>query len=179
MIDDDVVYSIYMITGPCGKYIGKTKNLTSRIYDHRAVKGKYKNHRLVDSILKYGWENHIVQVLEEITNDEDFAYAREYFWVNHHKTNFNRWPEENGFNLSDGGRGNLGSTGKSPKKEVDHTYKGGFVVKNIPEDIHKIILETQASIKIDRRISQFSQSATIYHIVRKYQEQVERKTKGL
>jgi len=176
---DDVVYYIYMITGPYGKYIGKTKNLSSRIYDHKGMKGKYKNYRLLDSILKYGWENHSVQVLEEIIGDEDLAYAREYFWINHHKSNFNRWPEENGFNLTDGGRGNWGTTGKPQKKDIDHTYKGGFVMKDIPEDIHKFILYIQASIKMDRRISQFSQQATIFHIIRKYQELVDEKTTDL
>jgi len=56
---------IYKITSPSGKiYIGSSINIDKRIkyYSSGNCKGQI---RLFNSIVKYGWNNHILEILEE------------------------------------------------------------------------------------------------------------------
>jgi group I intron endonuclease len=64
---------IYKITNPSGKiYIGQTINLKVRRNKYKYLNCKNQT-RLYKSLLKYGWQNHIFEVLEtiEIINAED------------------------------------------------------------------------------------------------------------
>jgi group I intron endonuclease len=57
---------IYKITSPTNKiYVGQSINIKKRFKDYLLDKTKYKNQiRLVNSINKYGIENHIFEILE-------------------------------------------------------------------------------------------------------------------
>lgn len=48
-------------------------------------------------------------------------------------------------------------------------------LKDIPNDVKSIILDVQVEIKKEKKISQFGQPQTIYHIIREY---FKMKTKG-
>ena len=44
----------------------------------------------------------------------------------------------------------------------------------MPNDVKDFILEVQKCMKIKKRISQFSQEATIYYIIREYKKMTEK-----
>jgi len=55
---------IYKITSPSGKtYIGQSWNIRKRIYKYKSVQGCKKQRILYNSLKKYGWENHIFEVV--------------------------------------------------------------------------------------------------------------------
>jgi hypothetical protein len=66
---------------------------------------KQANKLLLESIIKYGWESHKVEVLEEIDMNDLQAQDKEMFWIRTMMANSNKWPERNGLNLTDGGLG--------------------------------------------------------------------------
>lgn len=69
---------IYKITSPSNKiYIGQTVDFVKRKSHYKNLK---RNHqiRLYNSIKKYGWENHILQFIEEC--DISLLNERERFW---------------------------------------------------------------------------------------------------
>lgn len=95
---------IYKITNKVtGKiYVGQTKNLYDRLKSHKACKDK--NTIIVKSIMKYGWENHFVEVLffsENISRKEADELEVYYIKV------CNSYCKKNklGMNLTEGGYG--------------------------------------------------------------------------
>jgi hypothetical protein len=43
-----------------------------------------------------------------------------------------------------------------------------YPLKNIPEDVYKILWREQAKLKSKKGLRQFSLSSTIYHIIKEY-----------
>lgn len=69
---------IYKITNPSGKiYIGSTINIKDRIYRYKTnrVKNQIKISR---SINKYGWENHLFEVIYECDASEKLFYENKF-----------------------------------------------------------------------------------------------------
>ena len=69
---------IYKITSPSGKiYIGSSINIQNRLkyYSSKNCKGQVK---LYNSIIKHGWKNHLVEIIEEC--DVSLLYEREMFY---------------------------------------------------------------------------------------------------
>lgn len=89
---------IYKITNKIdGKfYIGKTKDINKRWVQHLSKVGK-KRHPLYDSILHYGKENFIIEVVDKA--DSHLINELEKEWIK--KTN----AIELGYNLTEGGTG--------------------------------------------------------------------------
>ena len=87
---------IYLITNLLNsmKYVGQTKRpLKERISEHK------RGDQYIDrAIKKYGWENFMVEVLEECDSFEQLN-EREKFWIATLNT-----MSPNGYNLNDGGR---------------------------------------------------------------------------
>jgi group I intron endonuclease len=81
---NNVIIGIYKITNPKGKiYIGQTINWKERQKSYKChhVKGQRK---LYNSLIKYGWENHIKEIIEECSLNqlnEKERYWQEYFNV--------------------------------------------------------------------------------------------------
>jgi group I intron endonuclease len=95
---------IYKITTPTGKiYIGKTADFNSRMNSYRCLNNK-KQKAIHASILKYGWDAHQVEILEEaepyLLNELEKVYIKKY-------NSYNR-NSPNGLNLTEGGEGSLG-----------------------------------------------------------------------
>jgi group I intron endonuclease len=95
---------IYKITSPTGRiYIGKTTRLKDRITYYR---NNYRSGQkmIESSIGKYGWENHIFEIIAESTvdhlNELEIKYIKEY--------NSFHYDNPNGMNLTRGGEGLLG-----------------------------------------------------------------------
>lgn len=50
------------------------------------------------------------------------------------------------------------------------TNMAALTLKEIPEDVLKYILQSQGSIKAERKIGQFSMESTVYKIIREHKE---------
>jgi group I intron endonuclease len=89
---------IYKITSPSGRvYIGQTKNFINRIRSYKNLSCKTQP-KLYNSLLKYGFDNHIIEIIDESETDLD---KLEIFYIN----KFNSFYE--GLNCTIGGDGSL------------------------------------------------------------------------
>ena len=75
---------IYKITSPSGKiYIGQTKNFKQRKNCYKSNKNKGQT-KLYNSISKYGWNNHNIEIIENIEHEiyyNEIANALEIYWI--------------------------------------------------------------------------------------------------
>ena len=96
---------IYKITNPSGRvYVGKTKRLKTRIWEYR-WRSKKRKSIIHDSIKGYGWENHTLEVIEEVA--DELLNEREIFWIKELNTFYLDNPK--GMNMTRGGDGNVPS----------------------------------------------------------------------
>lgn len=134
---------IYKITNPSNKvYIGKTYDLRKRINSHKCSAKKGKNLILHNSIRKYGWENHKLEIIETI--DDSLLDEREIFWVDELKT----YCQENpmGMNMTKGGDGQRNSwmhdiERREQQGKVFSNEGNPFYGKTHSEESKKIISE--------------------------------------
>jgi group I intron endonuclease len=110
--------TIYKITSPSGKvYVGQTKHkkINQRMSNHKSsrlnVEGKCA---IVESIKKYGWDAHVVELVEE-NIPKKLLDEREIYWIAELKTYAKKYPER-GLNLTEGG--NHRPTWKDDAKRV-------------------------------------------------------------
>lgn len=69
---------IYKITSPSGKiYIGSTSNFKARIKHYKSLDCKAQR-KLHYSLKKHGFDNHVIDILEECTNENLFERERHY-----------------------------------------------------------------------------------------------------
>jgi len=126
---------IYKITSPSGKiYIGQSRDIRRRMESYRNVKckGQLLLHR---SILKYGLENHIFEIVclceIEQLNDLECEYMQTY-------DSFN---SESGLNLKIGGNVKIKISDETRKKQSD-SHKGQIPwnkgIPMSPESIEKM-----------------------------------------
>jgi group I intron endonuclease len=103
---------IYKITSPSGKfYVGQTNDLRKRINAHRnSMKRKWTHVILINSFKKYGFDEHLFEILEEC-DDRDLD-EKEKFWIKELKSFYAE--NEMGMNMTIGGEGH---TGFNPKDE--------------------------------------------------------------
>jgi group I intron endonuclease len=88
---------IYKIESPSGKiYIGQTRNLNKRLEVYKNIRCK-KQRKLYNSLLKYGYENHKINILEEC--DISSLNEKEVFYIEKFKT----FETDHGMNLTKGG----------------------------------------------------------------------------
>ena len=75
----EVICGIYKITSPSGRvYIGESKDIHKRWKCYKKLKQTKSQPRLYHSILKYGHEEHIFEIIEEC--DFDDLKCRERHW---------------------------------------------------------------------------------------------------
>jgi hypothetical protein len=83
---------IYKITSPTNKiYIGQSTNIENRKYYYASIKCD-KQPKLYNSLVKYGWEQHIFEVIEECNLEQ--LNEREIYWGQYYDV-----LGENGLNL--------------------------------------------------------------------------------
>jgi group I intron endonuclease len=77
-MEERIICGIYKITSPSGRvYVGQSKDIENRWASYR--KANCKQQRvLFNSLLKYGWINHIFEIIEEC--DADNLNCQERFW---------------------------------------------------------------------------------------------------
>lgn len=72
------IVGIYKITSPSGKnYIGQSRDINRRFSKYRGLNCKTQ-HLLYRSFIKYGFENHIFEIIEEC--DIHFLNIKERYW---------------------------------------------------------------------------------------------------
>lgn len=97
---------IYKITSPSGRiYIGKTVNFNSRMSDYRC--GNTTKQKLINnSINKYGFENHKVEILLEGEFEDDELNNLEIKYIKENNSIYSK--NSMGMNLTSGGEGVCG-----------------------------------------------------------------------
>lgn len=89
------ICGIYKITSPSGKiYIGQSTDINRRFYQYKKLACK-KQPVLYNSLIKYGVEAHIFEIIEEC--EEDMLNERESYFIELHSS------YRNGMNCSLGG----------------------------------------------------------------------------
>lgn len=107
---------IYKITNPKGKvYIGKSININKRLDYYKYSSHRKNQHKLNNSISKYGFENHILEIIEQC--DESKLDEREIHWIDYYNS------VESGLNLTYGGEGGRLSQEVKDKKSISMTGK--------------------------------------------------------
>jgi len=73
------ICGIYKITSPSGKiYIGQSIDIQKRIWGYMSNHGAKKQHKLYNSLKKYGWDAHTFEIIEECSID--LLNERERHW---------------------------------------------------------------------------------------------------
>jgi group I intron endonuclease len=146
---------IYKITNPNNKvYVGKTYDIRKRINAHKCSAKKGKNLILHNSIRKYGWDNHELEIIEIV--DDLLLDEREMFWVNELKTYCQDNPM--GMNMTKGGDGQRNSwmhdTERREQQSKVFSNEGNpFYGKKHSEESRKIMSEKTSQRNIERGIT--------------------------
>lgn len=120
---DNVIIGIYKITNPKGKiYIGQSIDLFQRSKDYKYKRCK-QQYKLYNSILKYGWEQHRFEIIEECNLEQ--LNEKEIYWI----TFFNSINE--GLNLKEGG--SFGKHSQETKNKISKANKG----KKFPQEVRE------------------------------------------
>lgn len=118
---------IYKISSPNGKvYVGKTYDLRKRINAHKCAAKRGRNHILHNSIRKYGWDAHVLEVIETV--EDEMLNERELFWIEELNTYCHY--DANGMNMTKGGDGQRATWMHKP--ELRKWYSDRFTGKGNP-----------------------------------------------
>jgi group I intron endonuclease len=105
---------IYKITNPTGKiYIGCTIDWKRRFSEYRRL-SMVGQRKLYNSLKKYGYENHVFEIIEEC--DETMLHEREIYYINY----YNCITE--GLNIRLGNRN--GRLTEETKQKISESLKG-------------------------------------------------------
>ena len=137
---------IYKYTSPSNKvYIGQTINEKNRKRQHKQQALKGKGFYFHQAIRKYGYENFNYEVLFEIRNN-DLDYTKKilndrekYFISLYESTN-----RDKGYNLCEGGEGNVGHKMPEAQKELLISINKG---KHLSEEHRRKISESNKGKK--------------------------------
>lgn len=136
-------WTIYRITNPQGRiYIGKTVNFKKRMNSYSGSHtGAKRQPILLKSLIKYGFINHKIDVLDTFIGSCDFASGKEIFWIRSFMSNIKKWKDGNGMNLTEGGDGALGREVSEETKERIREKNKGMIVseerRRIASETHK------------------------------------------
>lgn len=152
---------IYKITSPSNKiYIGQTIDVKTR-------KNKYKNAacknqvRLYNSIKKYGWDNHVFEIVEEV--EYTSLSEREIFYINHYNSFIK------GLNCTTGGEGAAGRViTEETRIKMSKSASGR---KQSEETIKKRVVK----LKGQKRTDDFKQKLSIIKQGRKLSDETKEK----
>ena len=115
---------IYKIINPNGLiYIGKTFRLNKRINNYKNLDCKSQK-AIYNSLLKYGFNSHAIEILEEIECDDIKLNNLEQYWIKYFDS------KNHGLNCTYGGEGILGKThSDETKNKISESKKGKLLTE--------------------------------------------------
>lgn len=123
---------IYKITNPKGKiYIGQSVDINRRWNEHK-YSNKEELIKLYRSFKKYGWENHLFEIIEECSLE--LLNEREIYWG----LFYNTLDKNKGLNLRLGG--NRGIWSEESKNKLSNSRKGFKFTKESKEKMKESAL---------------------------------------
>jgi len=129
-------WNIYKMTSPTDRvYIGVTSNITKRKAAYSGLDCKSQP-LLFKSIEKYGLSNLNFEIIDEFDGTLSEAKSKEMFWIRTYMSNYCKYPEMRGMNLTDGGQGTLGYKVSDTQKEIISKRNKGY--KHTEEAKNKI-----------------------------------------
>jgi group I intron endonuclease len=135
---------IYKIKSPSGRlYIGKTYDLRKRVNAYKCdVRKGSKNLKLHNSLRKYGWDAHVLEVVEEVS--DELLSEREMYWIEYYKTYCYENPK--GLNMTKGGDGQRSTwmhdvERREKQSEVFSGEGNPFYGKSHTEETKKLLSE--------------------------------------
>lgn len=141
---------IYKIINPKGKvYIGQSINIENRKRIYSFFKS-YKNSigpKIYNSLLKYGWKNHIHEIIEECSLEQ--LNEKEIYWKQYYLNQFNGdWTQVLFCNLYDAGGGPKSELTKQRMSEGKKGTKGYPKGVKRPSDFSERIKSEERNKKI-------------------------------
>lgn len=157
---------IYKITSPSNKvYIGQTIDLKTRISKYRNLNCKNQT-RIFNSLVKYGWDNHIFEIIEIVININILS-EREVYFINFYNS------FKTGLNCTLGGEGCVGKiVSEASRKKMSESAKGKIQSK---ETIAKRIAKTTGLKRDDVFKNKIRQAQT----GRKHSEKTKEKLRNI
>jgi group I intron endonuclease len=130
---DNVITGIYKIINPKGKvYIGQSVNINRRKNSYKNFKIK-EQPRIYNSLKKYGWENHIFNIIEECPIEQ--LNERETYWKQYYLNQFgDDWNMVLFCNLHDSGGGPLS---KETRNKIGNANRGRKYTQESCDNISK------------------------------------------
>lgn len=107
---------IYKITNPNGKiYIGKSKDIEYRFMQYALLDKRVIGIKLFNSLQKYGWDDHIFEIIEECSPEQ--LDEKEIYWIKQNNS------VKEGLNIKHGGEGGKWSEESKRKASISRTGK--------------------------------------------------------
>lgn len=129
MMDKNKVQSwvIYTIVSPSNRvYVGLTRNFGQRMYKYKKLLCKPQK-SLYASLCKYGYDSHEIKIVDEFLGDFNEANGKEIFWIRSYMSNKNKYPSQNGLNLTNGGDGTNGhKMSEENKEKLRQSHRSGL-----------------------------------------------------
>mgnify|MGYP001619635824 CR=1 FL=1 len=140
-----VICGIYKITNPSNRiYIGQSKNINKRVncYKNKRCNGQIL---LFNSLNKYGFENHKLEVIENCTESQ--LDEREIYYINLFQT-FNT---KNGLNLKNGGK--YGTHSNETRRKLSISNTGNTHTEETKRRISKSMTGRETSDETRKKLS--------------------------
>lgn len=119
-------WSIYKMTSPTNRvYIGLTSNVNKRKAAYRGLDCKSQP-LLIRSLEKYGFDSLNFEIIDSFDGTLSEARSKEIFWIRTNMSNYSKYPEMSGMNLTDGGQGTLGYKRSDAQKEAISIKNKGY-----------------------------------------------------
>lgn len=119
-------WHIYKMTSPTDRvYVGMTSNIIKRKAAYSGLDCKSQP-LLFKSIEKYGLSNLNFEIIDKFDGTLSEAKSKEMFWIRTYMSNYCKYPEMRGMNLTDGGQGTLGYKVSDAQKEITSKRNKGY-----------------------------------------------------
>jgi group I intron endonuclease len=135
MYNQNNMIGIYKIVNPKGKiYIGQSTNIKNRFNQYKMIDKSCIGPKLLNSLVKYGYENHIINVIEECSLEEldykEFTHKQRILEeVGWKEVLFLQLKDKQGGKRSQQTKDKIrmSSIGKNSKKIFQFDLKGNFI----------------------------------------------------
>jgi group I intron endonuclease len=147
------MYYVYKITNKINDkvYIGKTNNSKKRWQFHLWMSSldiKKPGYSVIHAAInKYDKNNFTFEIIETCLTEQD-AFIKERYWINELKSNINKFGNEYGYNLTDGGEGQSGfKHSKETVKQISRLKKLDCNLRGVQNPKAILNIEIVSNIK--------------------------------